>query len=138
MKTLWQECENHPRGKAPWAFLYATLNPHGHLVLSRHAVEQLGSPERVKVLYDGYNNRLGLAATEEPAPKSFRLSKRGPAGGRVVHINTVLIKEDIQVPETIQFVDAKFEDNILVLDLRTARVSKRVKGNRWNREKEAG
>ena len=137
MRTVWKECENLGRGKAQWAGIYVTLNPRGHLVLGRHAVAALGEPKRVKVLYDAFNNRLGLRRVPEQTPKSFGLAKRGSHGARVVHIYGVLATEDIKVPETIHFQDAYFDEqeNALVLDLRTARVSERVKRNYWNKKK---
>ncbi len=51
-------------------------------------------------------------------------------------MNQVLVDYKIDLPATVQFYDIEFDDdNVLILDLRTARVSDRVLKHRDNKKR---
>lgn len=140
IRANWKQCEPQPSGKAAWVGLYVTLNPQGYLVFGRHAIAALGKPSRIKVFYDSYNNRLGIQPSRDGVPKTCRLLKRGDHGGRMACIGSILVTEDIKIPETIRFYDARMdEDGFLILDLRTAKVPKSSVSRRayWEAKKKA-
>src|SRR5258706_15145863 len=98
----------------------------------------MGEPKAVQVYFDPPNSRFGLKPTALGARNAFPVCKRGPRGGRRIFVAAVLKEFRIDIPETIQFFDADFDDEgILVLDLRTARVPNRVLNHPTKRAKTA-
>ena len=134
MRANWQECKHYKGIEALWSGVYVTLSSKGVINLNRATHEKMGSPEAVTVYFDSTNNRIGLKSTSPSMRNAFPLGTRGKRGGRRVFVGSVMRQFRIDVPLTIQFFDANFDDEgILVLDLRTARVPKRVQ-NHWKRQ----
>lgn len=129
MKADWEEIpkENNPS----WAAgLHVTLNKRGHIVINRTAHELMGRPEATLLLFDRINNRIGLRAANPGLRNAYRMVKTGRHGGRLVRAYRLLAKKGIELPDTVQFPDARIdEDDVLILDLRTAHVSNRYLGN---------
>ena len=80
---------------------------------------------------------------EASVPHWFRLLRRHPvrvsnrAGGKKVHGHRLTREYQIDLPQTVRFYDARIdEDGVLVLDLRTARISPRSAGHHRNRDKD--
>ena len=120
MKREWKQI---PRGdrRAQWAGIYATLNRN------RAADERMGSPAAFHLLYDAPNNSIGLKPTALAMRNAYPTQKSGRHGGRKVNAYRLLTECSLVVKETLEFPDAEVdEDGILILNLRTARVSKRA------------
>jgi len=126
MKGDWEEI---PREYLPsWtAGPRVTLNTKGYIVMNRRAHELIGKPQAVLILFDRINSRIGLRAANPGLRNAYRLSKTsGGAGSRLVRANRLLTTKGIDVPETLQFHEPRIDqDQVLILDLRTARVSNR-------------
>ena len=121
-------------GQAMWTSLYVTLTRKGVINLNRTTFEKMGEPEAVHVYFDETNNRFGIKPTPRSMRDAFPLGKRGSRGGRRIFVGSVLRTYRIDLPDTIQFFDADFDDEgLLVLDLRTARVPTRVLNHRAKR-----
>ena len=119
MKGDWEEI---PREDGPsWAAgPHVTLNKRGHIAFNRRAHELIGKPEAVLLLFDRINNRIGIRAANPGLRNAYKVKKTGRPGSRLVHAYRLLAKKGIDVPETLQFPDARIdEDQILILDLRT-------------------
>ena len=130
MRVQWQEC---PRGDVvgQWAAFYVTMNRRGHIVMSRVTYERLGEPKAFNLLFDGANNRVGLKPTSPSMKNAYPVAKYGRHGGRIIRCYRLLQEFNIVLPETIRFVDSEVDqDGILLLDLRTAKVSTRAAGQR--------
>lgn len=125
MKATWLEVlRDHVRGQ--WAALYVTMNRRGEIVMSRVTHERLGSPKAFTLLFDLANNRIGLKPTALAARNAYPVGPRGNRGGRVVRAYRLMQEFAVIIPETLQFLSAEIDhDGVLVLDLRTARVSSR-------------
>ena len=135
MRADWQEV---PRGDImpQYAGIYVTMNPAGDIVMSRVTYEMLGSPPAFVILFDKTNNRIGLKpaalATRNAYP--VRVQK---AGAKMLRGHRLTREHRIILPQTIQFHDAEIdEDGILVLDLRTAKISPRARNHPRNRGKD--
>lgn len=122
--------------RGPWAALYVTMNPHGHIVMSRVTYEKLGEPAAFNILFDEVNNRIGLKPTVAAARDAYKPVKVTRHGARRVSVFRLMQDYRIELPQTIRFHDADIDhDGILVLDLRTARVSERSLGHYRRRQK---
>ena len=133
MKADWREC---PRGDVlgQWSALYVTMNRKGEIALSRITYEKLGEPAAFNLLFDMVNNRIGLKPTALAARNAYPVAKQGRHGGRVVRAYRMTQEFGIDLPETIRFHNVEIDqDGILILDLRTAKVSQRALGFRKGR-----
>ena len=125
MRSNWKQV---PRGDVAgqWARFYVTMNRRGYIVFSRKTYERLGEPEAFHLLFDAVNNRIGLRPTEPGMVDAYPAAKYGKHGGRLVRAWRLMEECGIELPGTIQFESAELDqDGVLVLDLRTAKLSTR-------------
>ncbi|MFT3743071.1 MAG: hypothetical protein QM785_02140 [Pyrinomonadaceae bacterium] len=107
--------------------LHITMNQKGYIVMSRVTHEQLGSPAWFRLLYDEANHRIGLKPVEPSTPHAYPALKSNRTG-IMVRAYRLMREKRLSLPHTMQFDDAAIDtDGILVLDLRTARPSRRAK-----------
>lgn len=126
MRSNWSECPGGDQ-RGHWASMYVTMNPKGHIVFSRRVHERLNEAKTVLMLFDNVNSRIGLKPCGPSTKNAYAVCKSGNHGGRIVRALRVMQEYAIELPETIQFNDVEFdEDGILILDLRTARVSNKA------------
>lgn len=126
MKRDWKEIPRDAR-RAQWAGIYVTMNRQGTIVMNRAAYEQTGAPSAYLLLYDPANNMIGLQATSRNIQNAYLLQKSGRHGGRKIAAYRLLVEAGLHIKETLEFRDAEIDvDGILVLNLRTAEVSKRA------------
>jgi len=90
------------------------------------------------VIYlDKTNRRIGLKPATLGTKNAYptrSVNKR--TGSKMVRGHRLTREYRVDLPQTVRFYDADInEDGILVLDLRTARVSKRVRNHYRNRDK---
>jgi hypothetical protein len=113
-----------------------SLNRKGEIRIARKAFQRLNEAEAVEVYFDKANCRIRLKPTIRAARDAFPVGKRGNHGAGGVHVGSVLNEYSIEIPETVRFHDAEFdEEGFLVLDLRTARVPAQVTNHRSRRGK---
>lgn len=125
MKVTWKQV---PKGDVfgQWAKFYVTMNRRGYIVFSRKTYERLGEPKAFHLLFDAVNNRIGLKPTAPEISNAYPVAKYGKHGGCLVRAWRLMEECGITLPETIHFDGAEVDqDGILVLDLRTAKVSSR-------------
>lgn len=108
------------------------MNPKGAIVMSRRTYERFGAPKAVLVLFDPVNNRIGLKpagpGTRNAHPVNVANTK---TGSKIVRCYRLIVEARIDLPGTVEFPDADITDErILMLDLRTARPSRRALGRR--------
>ena len=135
MRADWQEI---PRGDImpQYAGIYVTMNPAGDIVLSRVTYEMLGSPPAFVILYDKVNNRIGLKPAALATKNAYPVRVSNKAGAKMVRGHRLTREHRIVLPHTVRFYDADIdEDGILVLDLRTAKISPRAANHYRNRDK---
>jgi hypothetical protein len=107
--------------------MYVTMNSKGVIAMNRATYERLGSPGAFNVLYDKANNAIGLKPTGLRMRNAYPAAKSGRHGGRRVSAYRLLMEHGLCIEKTLLFPDAEIDvDGILVLNLRTAEVSKRV------------
>ena len=133
MRANWKECVADQRG-AQWSGLYVTMNPKGSIVMTKHTYERLGEPKAFNLLFDTVNSRIGLKPTTPTSRNAYRVGPHGKYGGKVVYAYRLTQEFGIDLPETVEFQNPEIDqDGVLVLDLRTARVSSRI----WTKKRHA-
>ena len=141
MRIDWREVPRD-KVKGQWAALYVTLNGKGNIVMSRVTYERLGGPAAFLLLFDEVNNRIGLKPAVLSTRNAYPAGPSGSCGGRVVRAFRLFQEFGIVVPDTLRFQNPEIDhEGILILDLRTARISERAvnhfrnRGTRQNRER---
>lgn len=127
MRPNWKEL---PVGDVvgQWAAHYVTLNRKGQIVMSRKTYRRTGEPEAYQILFDDVNNRIGLKPTRLSMRNAYRVAPCGRHGGKMVRAYRLLTEYNIDLPATVQFQNIEFDqDDVMILDLRTAKVSARAK-----------
>lgn len=110
--------------KAQWAGLYVSMNRLGSIVINRVAYERMDSPAAFHVMFDKVNSRIGLKPTAAAMKHAYPARKQGRRGARIIRVNRLLKEFGLKVPDTLDFPDAEVDvDGMLIIDLRTARVS---------------
>jgi len=133
MRPDWREVpKDNYRGQ--WASMYVTLNPKGEIVMSRYTYEHMGGPKTFQVLFDTVNNRIGLKPAAESTRNAFRAGRRGRHGGRRLCVYRMMSEFKITLPDTLRFTNVETdEDGVLILDLRTAKISPHAAA--WKRKR---
>ena len=124
MKPIWTMV---PRGdvNVQAAGIYVSMNREGAISLNQTAYKRLGEPPAVHLFFDRVNNRIALKPTIAAMRNAYPVGKR--ERGRLIYAKRLLVEYGIDLPETVEFKDAEIDpDGQLVLDLRTARVSRRA------------
>jgi hypothetical protein len=126
MRPNWKEL---PVGDVvgQWAAHYVTLNQKGQIVMSKMTYRRAGTPEAFNILFDDVNNRIGLKPTRLSMKNAYRVAPCGRHGGKMIRAYRLLTEYSIDLPATVQFQNIEFDDDVMVLDLRTAKVSPRAR-----------
>lgn len=126
MKRNWAEISRGDK-RAQWAGIYVTMNSKGMIVMNRAAHEKMGGAEAFLLLYDSANNTVGLKPTGVNMRNAYPTQKAGKHGGRRVAAYRLLKERSLAIKDTLEFPDAEIdEDGILILNLRTAKISNRA------------
>jgi hypothetical protein len=115
-----------PRGDvaAHWSGLYVTMNRLGSIVLSRVAWERLGGPGAVFIMWDRFNQRLGLKPAAVGERNAYPVKKYGRRGSKIVRAFRLVTEFGIRPPDTLEFQGTKIDaDGVLILDLRSVKIS---------------
>ena len=95
--------------------------------MNRATHEQLGQPDAYLILYDSANNTIGLKPTGTQNRNAYPSASSGRHGGRKIPAYRLLVECGLHIADTLEFPDAEIDlDGILVLNLRTSRVSNRA------------
>ena len=125
MKADWIEIK---RGDImpQFAGIHVSMNPEGHIALNGATHQMLGEPAAYLLLYDRVNNRIGLKPSAKAARNAYPVLRRNRTSA-VVFAHRLLREQRIILPHTLQFDEADIdEDGILILDLRSAKPSRRA------------
>lgn len=126
MKRDWKEIPRDDK-RAQWAGIYVTLNSKGMIVMNRATHDRLDAPVAYLILYDSANNTIGLKPTGRQIRNAYPAARSGRHGGRKIAAYRLLTEYGLHIKETLEFPDAEIDtDGILVLNLRTAKISNRA------------
>jgi len=109
--------------------VHVTLAADGRIYFSRRAVEALGRPEAVALMFDRRRQVIGVMPSDAGRKHAFRLrTKLGMGEGRVISVRNFCRHFGIRAAETVAFPTANVNrDGILVLDLQKSESVKRDK-----------
>lgn len=131
MKGNWVRCPKD-KTRGVWAAMHVSLNRDGHICLTKRTWERFGAPKAVHLLFDKANQRIGLQATALGIRDAYAIGPSGPRGGKMIRAYRLLQEFNIDVRETLEFPELEIDidiDGIMILDLRTAAISRRSANN---------
>ncbi|MEQ1603472.1 MAG: hypothetical protein ABL999_01235 [Pyrinomonadaceae bacterium] len=111
--------------------LYLSLNSKGQIFINRHAVEALGSPQAVELLFSKPTTRIGIRRVAPHETSAFPLKERPDGQAKMIHASPFCRNHGIRVTGTVAFNHVELnEDAMLILDLTdTSRVSRVMPAN---------
>ncbi len=127
MEYNWEEFEEgQPYGTANR--IQVTLNAEGKLFFNRRAIEALGEPDGVALMYDRRRSVIGVKPSTLERQGSYKLRRKDTAlrsGGRMISAKNFCRRFAIRPTETLAFTTANIRDDILILDLNNVRSVKK-------------
>lgn len=119
MDEEWEEYFQGPSRSAARR-LVVSLSARSELNLNKWAVEAMGNPRAVVLLFDRARSRIGLRASPSDLPNAFPLkasnrSKRSRPFK--AYLKAFCKTHNIRNTSTIRFTEPRIDDGILILDL---------------------
>lgn len=92
-----------------------TISKCNTLSLNRRAVEVLGNPKQVELLFDKRRKVIGLKPVKEETPNSYRLRPHNGSTGSLVAISKFLKRYGLVFAQTQRFLPDLYE-GVMVID----------------------
>ena len=90
--------------------------------LNRRAMDLLGGPNRVKLLFDVAQNRIGIRAESDQVKNAFPIRRRNNTKSAMIHGSLFCNRFGIKPESTLEFDGVRLDpDGILILDVSTAK-----------------
>lgn len=129
MEFNWEKFEKGPVESDPER-LHVTLSSRGSFFFNRFAINALGDPESVHLMFDRGRSTIGVTNAPATSDSSFTLKPKqrsATRSGRVLYAANFLRHFGIRPEKTQSFTTARLTpDGILVLDLNATREVERV------------
>ena len=132
MERKWEIFEDGP-AMAEGERIHVSLSARRNFYLNGKALEALGGPDAVLMMYDRRNQRVGLVRASIDKRGAYRLKpkERGRSGGRIIYAANFCRAFGIKPDETLSFVSAAVDkDGVLVLDMNAVKTLKATPGKR--------
>ena len=106
--------------------LYLSLNHKGQILINRRALEAIGSPEAVELLFSKPTSKIGIRRVSPKMTSAFPLKDRPDSYAKMIHASPFCRSYNIKVKGTVAFNHVELDnDAMLILDLaNTSRVSR--------------
>ena len=115
MENEWEEFTQKSVGKAD--AIRVSLNARGNIALNLKAIEALGSPEAVVLLFDRSNQMIGLKPSSREVSHAYEIKRQGTSQSFFVRARSFCTFYGIDIGDTIAFNDVQDRDGMLVLQL---------------------
>lgn len=115
MEKQWEEFTQKHVGNPD--FIRVSLNPRGIFGLNQKAVDMLGSPEAVVLMFDKANQLIGLKASSPDVNHAYELKRQGTSQSYFLRAKSFCNFYGIEIGDTVVFNDVQMEDGVIVLQL---------------------
>ena len=128
MDWNWENFEHGPvEGHAER--VYVTVNRRGNFFFNRRALEAMGEPDAVTMMFDRRRSTIGIRRSPIDQKSAFRLKlkERSRSQGRMLYASNFCRLYHIRPDETLRFTGAEVnKDGILILDLNEVQSVKKL------------
>ncbi len=115
MSWEWEEFTQKANYRAE--MIRVSLNGRGHFFLNQKAVETLGTPEAVILLYERANRLIGIKPSSSEVEHSYEIKHQSSSQNSVVRAKSFCNYYAIRLGDTLVFNDIQVQDGMIVLDL---------------------
>ncbi len=98
----------------------SSINPTGEITFDIATYRRMGEPQAMVLLYENSTRTIGLKPASPDTPNAVLVRVRHAKSNRVIRSAPFLHENGIEIETTLRFPFPTLEDNVLVLDLRTA------------------
>ena len=98
----------------------SSINPGGEITFDLDTFRKMGEPQAMFLLYEPSSRTIGLKPAHPDTPNAVLVRVRHARSNRVVRSMPFLRENGIQIDRTLRFPYPFVEQNVLILDLRTA------------------
>ncbi len=115
MEKQWEEFTQKSTVKADT--IRVSLNARGNFALNQKAVDLLGNPEAIVLMYDRVNRLIGLKTSSADVNHAYQLKRQGTSQSYFLRAKSFCNFYGIDIADTVVFNDAKLEDGMIVLQI---------------------
>ncbi len=115
MEKQWEEFTQKSTVNADT--IRVSLNARGNFALNQKAVDLLGSPEAIVLMYDRANRLIGLKASSPDIDHAYELKRQGTSQSYFLRAKSFCNFYGLDIADTVVFNDAKWEDGMIVLQI---------------------
>lgn len=98
----------------------SSINPTGEITFDLDTFRRMGEPQAMFLLYDPSSRTIGLKPAHPDVTNAVLVRVRHERSNRVVRSMPFLRENGIQIDRTLRFPYPFLEQNVLILDLRSA------------------
>lgn len=108
--------------------IHVTLSSRGSFFLNRRAIEALGEPDYVVLMYDRRGSTIGMSRAPSGRKNAFRLKRKDrKTSSRVIYASNFCRFYAIRPDETLAFTAPEVDKNgVLVLDLNEVKSVRKI------------
>ncbi|MFN0279056.1 MAG: hypothetical protein ACKVRN_10700 [Pyrinomonadaceae bacterium] len=115
----WKEFGGVATRRIPEA-IRCSINPDGEITFDVDTFRKMGEPEAMFLLYEQSSRTIGLRPAHPDTPNAVLVRARHARSNRVVRSQPFFRENGIELEHTLRFPYPFVEENVLILDLRTA------------------
>jgi len=119
MEIQWEEFEHGPVVQHSER-IHVSINSRGNFFFNRRAIEAMGEPNSVVMMYDRRRSIIGIKRADASRHNAFRLKQKElqKSGGRVLYASNFCRFYAIRPEETLAFTAAEVDkQGVLILNL---------------------
>ena len=98
----------------------SSINPNGEITFDIDTYRKMGEPEAVCLMYEESKRTIGVKPAHADEPHAVLVRVRHALTNRVVRSRPFLAAYGIEIDRTLRFPYAFLENNVLILDLKSA------------------
>ena len=98
----------------------SSINPSGEITFDIDTFKKLGEPQAMFLFYEEHTQTIGLKPAHPDAHNAVLVRIRHARSNRVVRSRPFLRENGIEIDRTLRFPFPFIEEDVLILDLRTA------------------
>jgi hypothetical protein len=116
MSRKWKEFGIGPKGSTKDR-IHVSLSKDGNFRLNKKALEELGSPAALKLMFER-TSTIGLAATSPDMPNAYSTNYKEKGAGARFCCREFLKTNKIPFDVAVTFPTARIEENVLLLEIK--------------------
>ena len=132
IKRSWKEFKGVAARRIPDE-IRSSINPGGEITIDLATFRKMGEPQAMLLFYEESTRTIGLKPSHPDEHNAVIVRVRHERSNRVVRSKPFLRENGIEIDRTLRFPFPFIEDDVLILDLRTAVTYS--KGGTWKKRR---